>query len=48
MKKLVTLFLALVVVLSVCSVPVFAAEELDKDAELVLWLPGNGSVPGYE
>jgi len=48
MKKLVTLFLALALILSMCSVPAFAAEELDKDAEIVLWLPGNGSVPGYE
>lgn len=48
MKKLVTLFLALALILSLFSVPAYAAEELDKDAEIVLWLPGNGSVPGYE
>lgn len=48
MKKLVTLLLVLAMILSLTSVPAFAAEELDKDAEIVIWLPGNASVPGYE
>ena len=48
MKKLVTLLLVLAMLLSMACVPAYAADELDKDAEIVIWLPGNGSVPGYE
>ncbi len=46
MKKLLALALILVMALSV--LPAMAADGLNKDADILLWLTGNGSVPGYE
>lgn len=49
MKKLMTLVLVLTLALMLlCTPTTYADDALDKNAEIVIWLPGNGSVPGYE
>lgn len=48
MKKLVTVFLAFALLLGMAAMPAYAAEGLNKDAPLVMWLPGNSGVSGLE
>lgn len=47
-KTLLSALLILALLPFVAVLPASAADALDKDAALTMWLPGNGNVPGYE